>query len=123
MPIQSKYDPDLGILFTTAEGLVSCQDVQKHLDEEAREGTLVYPEIFDATKASTNLSGQEVRLIVNRLIDMNRATALGPTAVVSTNDVLYGMASMLAILSELQGGPSIGVFRNFDEGLKWLLQK
>jgi hypothetical protein len=35
--------------------------------------------------------------------------------------MFFGMASMLAILCELQGGPAVGVFRTIDEGLAWLL--
>ena len=122
MSIRSKYDSELRVLFTFAEGLVTFEEVQKHLDEESRNGTLAYPEIADAINAHTNLTGEQVRLVVKRLVDMNCTTTLGPTAIVSTSDVLYGMASMLAILSELQDGPRIGVFRNFDEGLKWLLR-
>lgn len=120
--IRSKYDAELGLLFTTATGLVSYEEVQKHLDEEARSGMLVYPEIFDATNAWTNLTDEEVRQIVRRLVELNRTNSLGPTAVVTNNDVLYGMASMLGILSELQGGPRFGVFRDFDAGLKWLIR-
>ena len=120
--IRSKYDAELGLLFTTATGLVSYEEVQKHLDEEARSGMLVYPEIFDATNAWTNLTDEEVRQIVRRLVELNRTSSLGPTAVVTKNDVLYGMASMLGILSELHGGPRFGVFRNFDAGLKWLIR-
>jgi hypothetical protein len=32
------------------------------------------------------------------------------------------MASMLAILSELRGGPKVQAFRTFSEGLDWLVR-
>jgi hypothetical protein len=51
-----------------------------------------------------------------------RTVDLGPTAIVTRNDVLFGMAMMLAILCELHGGPNVGVFRTFDEALDWLLR-
>jgi len=47
---------------------------------------------------------------------------LGPTALVTTDNVLFGMVSMLAIMLDLEGGPSLGVFRRFDEALEWLVR-
>jgi hypothetical protein len=46
----------------------------------------------------------------------------GPTALVTGDDKVFGMASMFSILSALECGPSMGVFRTFDEALNWLLR-
>ena len=59
-------------------------------------------------------------MVVQRMIDMGRQRAFGPTAVITNDDVLFGMVSMLAILSELGGGPKDQAFRTFDEGLDWI---
>jgi hypothetical protein len=56
------------------------------------------------------------------MIEMSRQGAFGPTAVITTNDVVFGMASMLAILSELKGGLKVQAFRTFSEGLDWLVR-
>ena len=123
MPIRLQYDPGLRILFSTAEGVVSFRDIDIHLTEENRERALAHRELVDASAATTNLTAEEVRAVVERLRGLMQKGPLGPTALVTSNNTLFGMANMLAILSDLQGGPSVGVFRTFDEALDWLLRK
>ncbi len=78
-------------------------------------------EMIDATAATTNLTAEEVRKIVGRVHEMMRSGPFGPTAIVTNNDVVFGMARMFAILCELQQGPPVGVFRTLDEGRDWLV--
>jgi hypothetical protein len=120
MPLRFTYDHQVKILFTTAEGLMSFAEIQKHLDEETGAKALGYREIIDASAASTNLTPDQTRELVRRLETMLRNGPLGPTAVVTTNDFLFGMARMLAILCELWSGPKIAVFRASCEALDWL---
>lgn len=120
VPIRFTLDPTLNILITTLQGLISFDDIEKHLDEEAARGFLGYPEICDATEASTNLTDDQARAIVARLRDMAESQAFGATAVVTQNDVFFGMVMMIKILSELRGGPRIGVFRSMAAGLDWI---
>ena len=75
-----------------------------------------------AMKARTNLTVTQARLVVGRLKSMMHAHRMGPTAVVTVNDVFYGMASMMAIVSEIESGPRIAVFRSFDKGIEWLVR-
>lgn len=117
-----RIDPELRILFTTAKGTISLDDVQKHLDQESEEKALAYRELVDALSARNGLTSDQVRVLVHRLYGMVQQQQFGPTAVVTGNDELFGMASMLSILSEIKGGPFIGVFRGFSEALNWLLQ-
>jgi hypothetical protein len=76
-----------------------------------------YREIIGASAVSTNLTPEETRELVRRLETMLRNGPLGPTAIVTTNDFLFGMARMLAILCELWSGPQIAVFRAYCEAL------
>ena len=122
MPIRFTYDPALKILFTTAHGLVTLSDIENHLNQESDGSSTSYRELVDASLASTDLTADQGREVVLLLKEMAQKKPFGPTAVVTGNDMVFGMASMIAILSELQGGPLIGVFRTFDEGLKWLLR-
>jgi hypothetical protein len=122
MPIHFYYDRDLGILFTRAEGLLTFDEILRHLNKERSAKGIGHPEVFDATQASTDATADQVRLVVQRMIDMRRQGAFGPTAVITTNDVVFGMARMLAILSELGGGPKVQVFRTFNEGLDWVVR-
>jgi hypothetical protein len=122
VPIRFTFDPKLNMLFTIAEGLISFEEIEKHLEEEAAQSLLGHREVFDAYAATTNLTDNQVRAIVSRLVEMARNGAFGPTALVTNNDMLFGMAMMMKILSELRGGPRIGVFRSFDAGLDWLVR-
>lgn len=122
MPINFHYDPDVGILLTSAEGLLTFDDILRHLDEERNANGIAHPEVFDATQAHTDSTAEQARVVVQRMIEMHRQGAFGPTAVITNNDVVFGMASMLAILSELAGGPRVQAFRTFNEGLGWLVR-
>jgi hypothetical protein len=120
MPIRFNYDADSEIVFTKAEGLVSFEEIQKHLDEEADAGSLSQAEIFDASSATTNLTSDETRSVARRLQALMQTGLLGPTAIVTDNDVFFGMARMLEVFCELYGGPKVSVFRTCEEGLNWL---
>ena len=121
MPIRFRYDYQLEVLFTTAEGRLSFTEIQSHLDEESAAKALGYRELVDATTASTDLTSEQTKGLARRLETMIRSGPFGPTAIVTTNDVTFGLARMLSIFCELFSGPQLGVFRSFDEGLQWLL--
>lgn len=121
MAIQFTYDPKRGILFTEATGLVSFEDIEKHIDQEKVAGALAYPEIFDASNASTNITPHQIRLLVKRIQKELTTGRFGPTAVVAVDDVFFGMARMFEILMEVNNGPLVAVFRKFDEALGWII--
>ena len=122
MPISFRYDDRQNLLLTEASGSLSFDDIQRHLKAEHRARYLGSPELVDATRASTTLTSEQVKQLVQELKALARKNAFGPTAVVTNNDVVFGMTRMLAIISELQHGPVVGVFRTMAEGLDWLTQ-
>jgi len=89
MAIHFHYDPDLGILFTRAEGLLTLDEILQHLNEERNAKGIAHPEVFDATQARTDATAEQVRVIVQRMIDMHRQGSFGPSAVITNNDVLF----------------------------------
>jgi hypothetical protein len=121
MPIQFTYDTALKMLFTTADGLISFADIQSHREQESGQQALGHRELFDATSAWTNLTSEQVKLLVKTVHSKMQSGPFGPAAVVTVNDKLFGMVSMLAILADLEGGPPIAAFRAFDEALDWLV--
>jgi len=106
-------------LIAHADGVLTFDDIDAHLDEEQRNRDLDVPELFDARGASTTLTTEQVERLVGRAVDMLRVTDLGPTAIVTTNDVLYGMARMYAVLAEGAGAPA-DVFSDMSAALRWL---
>jgi len=119
MPIQYVIDGIHQRVLTHADGLVTFQDLSEHLDAEERDRGLGLHELFDARGATTNVTADEVRMLVQRAADTLRRIPLGPTAIVATDDVAFGMARMYAILTE-QAGARVEVFRDVESADRWL---
>ena len=106
------------LMFATAEGSVTLADIRDHLAVERREGGLQYKELIDARQASPAVSGADVRSIVSWLDAFAREHLLGPTAVVVSTPVAFGMLRMLGFLSE--DFCTIRPFLDLAEAEKWL---
>ena len=119
MPIRYVIDRDRKRLLTHAEGLVTFQELSEHLDAEERDRGLGLPELFDARGATTNVTTQQVRTLVSRAAATLRRIPLGPTAIVATDDLVFGMARMYAILTE-DAGARVEVFRDVESASRWL---
>ena len=119
MPIQYVIDGIHQRVLTHADGLVTFQDLSEHLDAEERDRGLGLHELFDARGATTNVTADQVRMLVQRAADTVRRIPLGPTAIVATDDVAFGMARMYAILTE-QAGARVEVFRDVESANRWL---
>lgn len=122
MSIRFRFDPELRILFTTAEGTLTFDEIQQHLRDESAHRALGHRELFDASHARLEMNSEEIRALVSKLHKRLLEGPFGPTALVTVSDYFFGMASMLAILTELRGGPKIAVFRRINEALEWLLR-
>jgi hypothetical protein len=83
------------------------------MDVEQRNRHLAMPELFDARAATTDLTADEVRDLVRRAADMLKVSDLGATAIVTTNDMLYGMARMYSVLLE-GAGAAADVFTDVE---------
>jgi hypothetical protein len=60
----------------------------------------------------------EVRDVVDHLRQLSLDETLGPTAVVVSSDVAFGMLRMLEIL--IEDVVVIRPFREYDDAVKWL---
>jgi hypothetical protein len=121
MPISYAVDQRSGHLVTRAEGVVTFQEIDGHLDLEQRNRDLHRPELIDARGATTNITPLQVRLLIQRAANMLRLVDVGPTAIVTTNDIVYGMARMYSILAESLG-VNAEVFRDLPSANGWLQQ-
>jgi len=119
MPIRYWIDRDNGRLMTVADGEVTFRDITAHLDVEQESRDLDRAELIDARAASTNITADEVRSLVQRASDMLRTVQLGPTAIVTTNDVLFGMSRMYGIRAESLGIDA-AAFRDMEAASRWL---
>ena len=99
---------------------MSLEEIRHHLECEYYRNALGYPELIDASGACTTVTANEIRKLVDHLQEYQKHGPFGPTVVVATNDVLFGMVRMLGILLSLRGGPDVEVFRDREAAMEWL---
>ena len=121
MPIRYSLDRVHQRLVTHADGVLTFHDINAHLDVEQRKRDLELPELFDARGATTDLTADQVRRLVDRATEMLRVVELGATAIVTTNAALYGMARMYSLLASRVGVPA-EVFGEVSAASRWLEQ-
>ena len=122
MPISYAIDPRLGLVRTTATGVLTDEELLQHkrdLQGDPR---------FDASmKELSDIRGVE-RLDVTAegvrravAMDQGQADALGDykLALVVSADVVFGMARMYQMMTE-ENIEGVGVFRDIEEALEWL---
>jgi hypothetical protein len=105
-------------MYATAEGVIRVEDIRRHLAVERRDGGLAYAELIDARGACPNVSSADVRTVVAWLEGFARENALGPTAIVVSSPLAFGMVRMLDILVE--ESCVIRPFLDIDEAERWL---
>jgi len=93
-------DAEYNEVTTIAEGTVTIDEVRAHLHREKNDSALPYRELIDARNAVVRLSCTELQQIVELLRSLARSRRLGPTAVVVSTEVAYGILKMLQILVE-----------------------
>jgi hypothetical protein len=120
MPLVLAFDSQRTLLTCRVSGPITYADIQKHLDEERADRYLGKAELIDATGATVAFSGQELRGLVASLHRMSEQQPLGPTAVVVSSDVAYGMMRMLEML--VHGICQIRPFRTTAEAEAWLAE-
>jgi hypothetical protein len=98
MPIKLSIDHVARAATASAIGRIHIEDIREHLDGERVRGGLPYREFIDATRAVVDLSAEDTRSIVDLLRRMASRGALGPTAVIVSDDLSYGMLRMLQTL-------------------------
>lgn len=98
MPIKLSIDHAERTATASAIGTIHVNEIREHLDGERVRGGLPYREFIDATRARPELDAQDTRDLVELLRTMGRRGALGPTAVVVSDDLSYGMLRMLQAL-------------------------
>lgn len=118
MSFSHQIDHEAKRTVTEVVGPIYYSEIVDHLKAEVRESGQAYPELIDATQAKAAFTPLEVRQVVNTLRQISTTKPLGPTAVVVSDDITYGMLRMMSILVE--DVCAIQVFRQMDDAKKWL---
>jgi hypothetical protein len=101
-----------------AVGPISFAKVEDHLRMERQFDGLAYKELIDARGATPLLTPDEIRQIVSLLQILGQESRLGPTAVLVSTDVAFGLVRMLQALVE--DICEIRPFRDEKEARAWL---
>jgi hypothetical protein len=125
MSVTVIVDHDQRRVFARCTGVVTCADMERHLQIEERPGEITYSGLMDCRGCETNMSVAEARSLAFRIHTRRSGLNRGPTAIVADGDVMYGMARLFATLTDVAGdgaGAPIGVFRDIHDAEQWLAQ-
>ena len=121
MPITYTIDKQRRSIHRVISGTVTSDEILASLTE-----ILKHPDYQPGMKSLTDLraiqhyaSPQDVRQIANFILGRGDEVRGGKAAIVVAQDVSFGMARMLELLTE-SSPLSIGVFRDLKEAYEWL---
>src|SRR5271169_3115743 len=98
MPIILNVDHERKEVNCVAIGPISYADVDNHLSTERHFKGLAYKEFIDARGAGIAWTPDEIRQIVELLRSLAQESKLGPTAVLVSTDVAFGLIRKLEAL-------------------------
>ena len=98
MPITLEINHERREARATATGAITLEDIRVHLSEEQVRGGLPYRELIDASEATAAFDANDARHTVDIIRSQGSKSALGPTAIIVSNDLTYGMLRMLGML-------------------------
>jgi hypothetical protein len=119
MTVATVVDPRSGRLHTSMSQLISFAELEHHINAEADAGQLGLAELIDARDARTAVTPDQIRILVEQVRRRAKTGAIGPTALVTTDDVVFGMGRMYSILAE-SFDPRFQVFRDLESAERWL---
>jgi adenosyl cobinamide kinase/adenosyl cobinamide phosphate guanylyltransferase len=121
MPIILGVDHERKQVDAVAVGPVTYADVENHLLAERYFGGTSYKEFVDARAAEARWTAREAQKIAELIRKLAAESKFGPTAVLVSNEVTFGMLRMLEIL--LEDTAELKPFRSEDEARAWLAPK
>jgi hypothetical protein len=98
MPITIEVNHERREVRTIAEGPITMEEIESHLNSETDHRALGYPELIDARLATAKFNTDDARETVYLLRRLGEKGSLGPSAVIVADEVTYGMMRMLEIL-------------------------
>jgi hypothetical protein len=122
MAISYTIDKAQGQVRSTFTGRITVDEILDHLESARKEQTLTYTELIDMRGVEFPLpSAADVRRVVTFMRGLRVKETFGRCALIVSNDAVFGMARMFAIL--LSDTVSVNVFRNQEEAEKWLTEQ
>ena len=105
-------------IYSRGDGEITLQILATHMLNRLDPTIAAYGELLDITNATTSMSEQDIHELAALRKTISLPFEAGPTAVVATNQVFYGMFRMYEMITD-QIRP-IMVFRDIESARKWL---
>ena len=123
MAIFCKYDSDKAMLYCTAEGRVSIEDFQQAMLNiiNSEEFSSDVRTLWDIRKMDLSSIDKEFALQLISLRKKNPQRGSSKMVIIAEGDYSFGMSRMYRMLSS-DLPQKIMVFRDFEEGEKWLMK-
>jgi hypothetical protein len=118
MPISYRVDAAAKRMYSFAHGLVTFDELLEHIDAESGKPAASYPEIFDCTGATTNITARDIRALAERRRLIAERQPAAAVAIVAPTDIFFGLFRVFDVLTD-EIRP-LQVFRTVAEAEKWL---
>jgi hypothetical protein len=123
MPISYQLDLTRNLILTAASGVLTDDDVltlkrQLATDPAVRAGMSELSDVRGVTDLQVTTQG--VRRMVWHDARLEPNAPAPRIAIVATQDVIFGMARMYQQLAS-DARPEVGIFRDYNEALQWLV--
>lgn len=119
MSITARVSESTGTLQTKVTGTLSYADLLIHLTETRSRLAPGRSELFDARGADTDMTTDQIRDLCYATQGVSDRGEIGPTAIVVTNDKVFGLAQMYSGFCGGRPWPVL-VFRDFRRAEEWL---
>jgi hypothetical protein len=107
-------------LLFVVTGNITLQELMSSVAEYRGGERRTWAFLYDLSWAVLSFSADEVRQLADYVTREAGKSPVGPTAVIATDDAVYGMSRMYQAYSEMAGRPHVGVFRTREEAQQWL---
>jgi hypothetical protein len=118
MPIRCTIDHDKRFVHVEATGPVTLDDVLAYFDRLVIENAMPYPKLFDASRATAELSDADVMVLGARVSAYSLHDPRGPLALVAQNERIVEFLRRFMNLG-MARRPAM-LFRRVDDARRWL---
>ena len=118
MPIRCTIDHDKHFVHVEATGLVTLDDVLGYFDRLVVENAMPYPKLFDASRATAELSDADVMVLGARVSAYSLHDPRGPLALVAQNERIVELLRRFMNLG-MARRPAM-LFRRVEDARRWL---
>jgi hypothetical protein len=122
MPTFYKIDKERRVVLTSGSGRLTLADSLAHQNRLLNDPDFdpTFSQIADYTQFTQfDLSANDIRQLAERSVFSPQSRR----ALIVPNDFAFGLGRMFQILRDIAGEQGIGVFRNLEEALDWVLSR